>query len=199
MTEYGLVLVSGPSDEPVSLVEAKRHCRIDHDDEDSDVLALVTAAREHCEALCQRAFVTQTWRLELDRFPEQCQPWSDVIRLPRPRLQSVTSVQYVDVSGVLRTLSAGLYQVDVGREPARLAPAYGQVWPATRDQMAAVKVTYDAGFGGTDVTPKTIRQAILLLAGHWYEHREAVAQGGWEELPVGVAALLGQHRVDRYA
>ena len=62
MTSY---LIAGPGEEPVSLVEAKAYARIDGDDEDALVSALVAAARLHVESLTGRALVTQTWRLVL--------------------------------------------------------------------------------------------------------------------------------------
>lgn len=76
-----------------------------------------------------------------------------VIRLPRPPLQAVTAVTYVDQTGVTQTLSPSVYQVDTQQEPGRLAPAYQQVWPTTRVQMGAVQVTFLAGYGpATSVT-----------------------------------------------
>jgi hypothetical protein len=62
MTSY---LIAGPGEEPVSLAEAKLFARVDGNDEDSLVGALVAAARLHVESLTGRALVTQTWRLVL--------------------------------------------------------------------------------------------------------------------------------------
>ena len=111
-----------------------------------------------------------------------------VLRLPRPPQAAVLSVQYVDPTGTLQTAPASLYQVDADREPARLAPAYGQVWPATRAQMAAVQVTYQAGYGGPAAVPDDLKAAIRLLACHYYEHREPVPLV-WET----IHGLLGPH------
>jgi uncharacterized phiE125 gp8 family phage protein len=61
-------------------------------------------------------------------------------------------------------------------------------------------VRFTAGYGDTasDV-PQTIRQAILLAVGHWYENREAtVAVGNVRELPLGIEALLWPYRVLRW-
>jgi hypothetical protein len=58
-------LIAGPGEEPVTLAEAKAYCRIDGDDEDALVNALIAAARLQVESLSGRALVTQTWRLAL--------------------------------------------------------------------------------------------------------------------------------------
>ncbi len=40
-----------------------------------------------------------------------------------------------------------------------------------------------------------VKQAILLLVGHWYEHREGVNVGNIvSDIPLGVASLLWQER-----
>ncbi|QLQ19214.1 MAG: phage gp6-like head-tail connector protein [Exiguobacterium profundum] len=42
--------------------------------------------------------------------------------------------------------------------------------------------------------PATIRQAILMLAAHWYESREAALPGAPFAVPFGVHDLLQSHR-----
>jgi hypothetical protein len=67
-------LIAGPGEEPVTLAEAKAFCRIDGDDEDALVGALVAAARLQVESLSGRALVTQTWRLSLSGFTARLVP-----------------------------------------------------------------------------------------------------------------------------
>ena len=55
------------------------------------------------------------------------------------------------------------------------------------------------GYGDatTDV-PETIRHAMMLMVGHWYDNRE---QTGFDELsniPFGYEALLNMHRETWY-
>lgn len=172
---FGLTLATAPAAEPVSLTEAKLHCRVDTDDEDDLLTMLVAAARQYVERLTGRALITQTWRLTLDCFPYGCRP---VIRLPRGKTSSVTSITYVDTEGTTTTLAADQYRVNMDGEPARIEPAYGVVWPTTRDVLEAVKVTYVAGYGAAgSAVPEALRQAMLLLVGHWYANREAVVTG----------------------
>ena len=50
-------IIEGPYGEPVTLTEAKAHCRVDDTDSDTYITALIQAAREHAEEFCQRSFV----------------------------------------------------------------------------------------------------------------------------------------------
>ncbi len=58
----------------------------------------------------------------------------------------------------------------------------------------SVTVTFDAGFGlaWTDIPPD-LREAVFLLAGHYYENRHDTSGAGGL-MPFGVMALLDTHR-----
>lgn len=184
-----LTLTSAPAAEPVSTAEAKTHMRVETSDDDTYIGTLITAARRYCEAVQKRAFITQTWKLYLDRFPS-------VIRVPKPPLQSVSSIAYLDTNGDSQTLSSSVYTVDTDSEPGLIYEGYNQQWPATRDVEKAITVTFLAGYGdaSTDV-PAEVIHAIKLMVGHWYEHREAVADGVTPAMvPLTVHSLLGISR-----
>ena len=126
-------------------------------------------------------------------------PWwgGGVIRLPRPPLQLVSSIQYVDGGGVLQTMPVLDYQVDTSPTPGRVGPAYGKVWPVTRLQLAAITITYLAGYGTADAVPDDIKQAILLLVSHWERNRDAVGQVG-TAVELATLALLGANYSGEY-
>ena len=108
----GLVLVTGPAEEPISLDEAKLYLRIglEQATEDDLLNVLIAAARSRAEERQGRAYLTQTWDLFLDAFPIQSEqfipvPWwspcdpswgvtslvtEPWIEVPRAPLQSVT-------------------------------------------------------------------------------------------------------------
>lgn len=195
-----LTLVTPPAVEPVALEEAKAHLRVDVDDDDTLILALIAAAREQAEAFTRRALITQTWDMALD-----CLPGVDEkpIELPKPTLQSVTSITYLDASGDEQTLAADQYQVLTGggpyAQPGKVVRAYNVSWPSTRSQPDAVTVRFVAGYGdaASDV-PAAIRQAILMLVGDLYEHREGIVVGaGATSLPRAAAAILAPYRILR--
>lgn len=184
--KFGLVVSVAATEEPVSVAEARQHCRIDSHEEDLWVLNSISAARELCETFTKRRFVSTTLKLTLDRFPS-------MFYLPSPPLVSVTTVKYRDAANVLQTLSSSDYEVDAATEPGRLALVSGSSWPTTYDRMNAVEVTYVAGYGSATAVPYAIKQAIMLTVAHWNENREAVSQTMMHELPLAAKSLLRAH------
>ena len=63
------------------------------------------------------------------------------------------------------------------------------------DRLDAVRIAFDAGYGAADAVPQAIKQAILMIVAHWYEHRETVVVGtGAVDIPLGANALLSPFR-----
>lgn len=137
--------------------------------EDTYITDLITAAREYAEGVLNKALGSQKWILLLDDFPYQ-----DYIKLPYPPLQSVTSVTYIDSTGVSATMSASEsngYIVDTKSEPARLFLAYGNTWPSfTAYPYNAVQILYTCGYTSATV-PKRIKDAVLKMIGLLHNHR----------------------------
>ena len=188
-----LSLVTPPVLEPVTLDQQKLHSRISTDADDSLIEGLIKAARQYVETAQRRQIITATWRLSLDQFP--C--WD--LYLPVPRLQSVVSITYVDTNGNEQTLDPSQYVTDTFREPGRLTPIFGLIWPPARWQANSVNVTFKSGYGDLPSNvPESTRQAIKLLAGHWYENREAVAAGTLTSVPLAVDSLLSVGKYGSY-
>lgn len=187
-----LVLQTAPASEPVTTAEAKSHLRVTTSDDDTYISTLVTVARNHAETITRRALINQTWDYFLNRFP--C---DDKIVIPLPRLSSVTSVKYTDKDNVQSTLASNKYVVDTNGEPGQVVLAYGESWPSfTPRPVNAVEIRFVAGYGSSATNvPAGIRQAMLLLVGHWYENRELVSELNLKEIPETVNALLWPYRV----
>lgn len=190
-----LICVAGPTAEPVSEAEMRAQCRIDVEDDNVLVGALIRAAREHLEFLArpQLAMMTQTWRYVADQWPA-----SDTVELRPYPLQSVTGVSYTDAEGVTRTLDAAQYVVDAASEPGRLRLRSGAAWPGVAlAPVNGLAIEFVAGYGDTgEDVPQTLRQALLLLAAHWYETREPIMTTGAipKEAPFTVTALFQRWR-----
>ncbi len=202
-----LQLVTPPAEEPVSLIEAKLHLRVDFDEDDTLIASLITAARQAAETLTGRQFITARWKLVLDCFPGSSamgvpagQSFSlpgHAILLSKVPVQSVVAINYLDMAAVVQTLPASTYTVDAACEPGRITPAFGQCWPNCLPQIGAVSVSFDAGYGTAAQVPEGIKSWIKLRVGSLYAHREEVAvlsRGRIDHLPF-IDGLLDPYKV----
>lgn len=184
-----------PTFEPLSVAEAMAHCRIDTNADDTYVEGLISVAREWCEDSTATCIVTSTWALSMDDWPTTTLSGVDANRivLPRPPLQSVSSIQYVDTDGTTQTLSTDVYAVDTSSPyQSRVTLKYAQAWPSIRSVANAITITYVAGYTSAANVPPRIKHAMKLLIGHWYENRETSLVGTIsKELEFTVGALLG--------
>lgn len=185
------VRIVDPTDTPVSLLEAQAHCRVDFDDEDPVLTALIEAATAHVDGyagILGRALMTQTWRFSFAGF-------SSCLRLPLAPARSVV-VKYRDGENAEQTLDPGVYQLLEDSLSPRVSLALNQSWPgsvAAREDAVTVEAV--CGYESAAKVPAAIRQAILLLVGHWFENREAVVIGqAPAELPLAVDRLLAPWR-----
>jgi len=187
----GLKQTGAPAVEPISLAEGKLHLRIDTTAEDVLISSLIKAARQYCEGYQRRAYITQTWELWLDRFPD-----IDIIDVPLPPLQSVSSIKYYDTANGVHTFFDSEYFVDCKSQPGRVSLSYGKCWPTDTLRPAnGVCITFVAGYGAAAAAvPVTATYAILLLVAHYYENREAAGSSQIYPAPLSVDALLWQER-----
>ena len=91
-----------------SAIEAADHAlRVEHDDDDAVIAALIAAARGHVEALSRRALLVQRWRVVLDAWPAGG-------RLD-PRigpLRSVIAARVFDAANNAHSIDAATFVVD---------------------------------------------------------------------------------------
>jgi uncharacterized phiE125 gp8 family phage protein len=182
------IIITPPTEEPVTLAEVKLNCRIDGTDEDTLLTSMIVAARQRAEHLLGRALCTQTLEVVLDEFPSG-------IKL-QPKIQSVTSLKYIDITGTQQTLNSGSYLVDLDSEPGWIVPAYGYEWPETQSIPNAVRIRYVSGYGAASAVPNAIKQWMLVYISTMYSERSAVINGSLSDLPREFfAALLDPYRV----
>jgi uncharacterized phiE125 gp8 family phage protein len=169
---WALTLVTPPGVEPITLAEAKAHLRVDFNDDDDYITALITAARMITEERTSRALITQTWDYVLDDFPDK-----DYINLRKPTLQSVTYVNYIDSSGAVGVMPTTDYVVDKDSIPGRIFLGFAKIWPVVILQPAsAVRIRMVCGYapvigqivvgenlGSGDGTLKTFRASLVPI------------------------------------
>ncbi len=182
------IALTPPSLEPVSLAEAKLFLKLDAADEDGLLGTLITAARLMIEAGAGRMMVDQTWRIVLDRWSE-----SGEIRLPVSPVSQIVAARVFDVLGLAREVAADALVLDRMADPpviriVREVPEIGRA-------HGAIEIDVVAGFGATAASvPAPLRQAILRLAGRWFERRGDVVGRDAAALPREIAALVAPYR-----
>lgn len=188
-----LVLTSGPALEPVTVSEAKAHLRLDGTAEDQLIASLILTSRLHVEAALGLALITQSWKLTLDRWPA-----GPAVTLPLRPVQTITAVRVLAADNTATTLAADDYVLDGARLPPRIVRA-AALWPEPGKAASGIEIEFTAGFGAAAAdVPQPVRQALLLLVAHWYEHREATEPGATSAaVPPSVSELLMPYRTPR--
>lgn len=151
-----------PSEEPIAIELARQHLRCDAN-EDALVSLWITAARQHVEAVCERALMPQEWTESVSVFPP------GQIALRGGHVRSVVSLKYTDTDGNRVTMPETDYVCDVAKEPAVLSPVGS--WPTGASDVA---VLYAVGYEDAASVPAPLRAAMLLILGDLYENRQQV-------------------------
>ena len=156
-----------PPSGAVSLGAAKTFLRVDSDAEDALILELIATAAAYIENLCALSLITRAQRL---RRPVE----AGTVRLHR---YPVTSIEAIRLDGTAIDSAANL----------RARPV-----TVTIPRSGVVEIDFTAGFG-TDPAdiPTPLRQALLLLVAHLYEHRGDSAA---PPIPMMVDALVAPYR-----
>ncbi|EQA96844.1 head-tail connector protein [Sphingobium baderi] len=165
--------------EPVSLAQAKAHLRVLHDDEDALISALIVASREWVELKTDHVLSQREFRRTLDSL-------AGPVHIGQRPLISVDGISYIDAAGDEQPFTGFTTNLAQGL-------IYASAWP-TLGENGYATITYTAGYGEVEA-PFHLVQAMLLLIGHWYANREAVASGAANEVPLAVESLCARSMV----
>jgi len=190
---FRLKEITPPPEQPITDVEIKLHLKVEETEDDPLITTLIAAATRHAEMFTRRAFVTQTWDMFFDEFPFA----RNSFLVPKSPLITLDSIKYLDPDDVLQTMPTADFTVDVGETvPARVSLVQEvDRWPDTLAEANAVTVRFTAGYGAKEDVPDTIKAAMKLMIGNWYENRESVIVGSANVVPETVDALLWGERI----
>ena len=188
------MLITPPSAEPLSLVEAKAHLRLDSTDEDDLVTALIVAARQVVEKHTGCALITQAWRVIADAWPD-----IGPLKLPLRPFISLTAIRVFDAGNAAATLSPATYFVDP--QPAAPRVLFANAPPAPGRALAGIEIDMLIGYGPAALSvPEPLRLAIRMLVAHWFEARgDAASDASARQIPAVIEAVLQPFRRLRLA
>lgn len=193
-------LITAPVSEPVDLTAAKLFFRVDGNDEDALITALLKAARSACENYTKSSFMPQTWELTQDAFtdhetaseesgfhmgatPRVC-AYERTIHVARGPVASITSVVSYNSDNAASTVAASNYSLSGDSIVLKDSAS----WPTALREHAGVKLTYVAGYADAASVPEDIKTAILMHMQSLYDNR------GCAEMSEGVKALLSPYQ-----
>ena len=140
---------------------------------------LIKRCRNQLEQELRLALLDQTWKLTLD--------YSDIVNgipIPRPPLQSITSVKTIaGTTGTPTTVSSSNYRVVLAAPPlmGRVILLDGQVWGEDVAEEAGMEIEFLAGYGSAiaDLDDKEPRlfTALSELVEFYRVHRGAGVMG----------------------
>lgn len=194
--------VFGKAEDAVSLDLIKRHCIVHHDEDDALLEHYRDAAIAHVEDATRQTILLSRYTVGLPCFER-------LITFRVSPVRALSQITYLDGDGQRQELDVTGYRFDAGSQHGKLE-AIGK-WPAATDVRCTMIVGFsdaiigDEGSKGAESSecyygipisparamPSALRQAILLLVGHWYENREDVVIGTiTSQVPRAVESLL---------
>ncbi|MDY3558119.1 head-tail connector protein [Gemmata sp. JC673] len=189
---YGLTIVT-PAAAPVTAAELRDRLRINGTAEDGDLTEFLASAVERFEDDTGRPVLTTGYRQDLAQWPA-----GGLIVLGRGGVTAVTAVKRYLADGSTETLAADQWRADLLTPPARvqLAAVPARVTTAAGIAVSPVGcVEFTAGWANAAAVPKQVLTALKLLAGHWYENREAHTEKKLAELPDGWARVVSRYKL----
>lgn len=182
-----LIETSNVEDSDLPVAAFRAHLRLgtgfaDEATGDPLLVQYLRAAMHTIEGRISKALMTRNFRMTLPGWR-----WSDAQALPLAPVSEIMSVTLRDATGAPSVVSADRYRLLVDRHRPQLC-ATGAVLPLVPGN-GSVDVDFTAGFGALwDAVPDDLRQAVFLLAAHYYEARTGTEAG---EPPL-LAALISR-------
>lgn len=186
------VRTTPPATDLVSLEEIRKHVRRDDTTEEDGLLqSYVNAAVDHLDGysgILGRCLLEQIWAVPFH-------DWLARMRLPFPDVSAAT-ITYVDKLGTEQMVAADLYEIAEDHRGAYIHFADAFAKPSLEgDADFPITIAITTGYGAAADVPEAIKVAVMLLAAHFYENREATLVGvSASSLPLGVSALIKPFR-----
>jgi uncharacterized phiE125 gp8 family phage protein len=151
-----IVVVVPPTEEPITLAEARRFLRIDvpgypgDTSQDDLIRSYITGARRAIEDVIDRSIGVQTLMVAAESFTHLANCYTGAstygIELPYGPIRSIVSIQYLTSDGQDLTVNPASYRL-TEVPPQRIVLRPGYSWPSASMEPDSVRVTYIAGMG----------------------------------------------------
>lgn len=175
-------VVTPPTSQPVTLQEAKDHCKIQHNAEDALVTAWIIGATNRIESHLNRCFVqrqidcfVETLDTPSDTFGAKTRgyqsylPHVDLLRSPLVSVDGVAVSRdgtFEDFTDYNVIKSAGYWRVRFGEDNFTFN-GFGEI----DDIPQPLRIRFTAGYGAAADVPEEAKTAIKQLVAYWWANR----------------------------
>jgi len=180
-----LTLLNPPTEQVVSLAEYKEHIRVTTDYEDTLHALYIQTATSIFESYTGLALREQQWRITLD-------DWFDKLQLPRNPVISIDRFEYYH-DDEWHPYTA--YVFNDTERPATLLTLDTPALDYYSSPKIAIEYTSGQFGSGSGAIEDTIKFAIMTLAAHFNEHREAFTTEKLEALPFTFTAIANLYKI----
>lgn len=191
-----LTETSAPPSEAVPVRAFAEHLRLgsgfaDDGSQDAVLELYLRSAMAAVEARIGRALLPRSFTWTVTRWREESSQG-----LPIGPVMSVEALTLIAADGEETPADPETWSVMRDAQRPRVVGRFGRHLPRI-PRSGHAEIRFRAGFGESwEDAPADLRQAVFLLAAHFYENRsESALSGG--SMPFGVLVLLEAHRTTR--
>lgn len=156
---------------PVTLDEAKAHLRVDFDEDDTYINSLIKSATATAENYLNYKLLSTTVKEYRSAFEKE-------MRLCFPNVTAISEIKYLDSSETETDATITDFALLSTFRPSRLILKTGKELPSTFSRPDAVRIIYVTGKATATEIDSSIKHAILLIVGDYYENREDIHHVG---------------------
>lgn len=173
--------------ELITLDEARDYLRVDHTDDNTYITELIKIARMQVFNDTNTALVETEVTEYFDKFP------SDGIITLRyaGEFANAPVITYYNSNNTLSTLNFLTDWQRVSNSGMPTIQFYNT--PSLYDRQDAIMLHYHVKPQNDD-SIRTLKIAMYLLIGHFYDNRSAVTFGSPKELPIGYQRIINQYK-----
>jgi uncharacterized phiE125 gp8 family phage protein len=192
-----LTEVSAPPAAAMPVRAFAEHLRLgsgfaDDGSEDTVLELYLRAAMAAIEARLSRALIARDFSWTLSRWREDASQG-----MPTAPVRAVTSITLFEPDGSETAVDPEAWSLLRDAERPRLVGRFGRSLPRI-PRGGHAEIRFSAGFGEAwEEVPADLRQAVFLLAAHFYEGRAAAGGAVPGSMPFGVLVLIEAYRATR--